>query len=119
MPIKSCSSSVTEATTDSAMFAEDRSDKSQYVANPVMRQSDGAATVASSAADTGTSAKAVASTSMLPTSSSRLDNYRLQVTTVLLLYWIVYFLVKIKFYKKKWIARVEIIILNTNVTCEK
>jgi hypothetical protein len=82
MSIKSCSSTVTEATTDSAMFAEDRSDKSQYVANPVMRQIEVA--TAAMAVDEGKSpsppAKSAAATAQMPVAAaSRLDNYRLQV----------------------------------------
>jgi hypothetical protein len=79
MSIKSCSSTVTEATTDSAMFAEDRSDKSQYVANPVMRQIEVA--TAAMAVDEGKSAKPAAATAQTPAATaSRLDNYRLQVS---------------------------------------
>jgi hypothetical protein len=82
MSIKSCSSTVTEATTDSAMFAEDRSDKSQYVANPVMRQIEVATAVL--ALDEGKPpsppAKSAAATAQLPAATSRLDNYRLQVS---------------------------------------
>ncbi len=79
MSIKSCSSTVTEATTDSAMFAEDRSDKSQYVANPVMRQIEVA--TAAMAVDEGKSAKPAAATAQPPAAAtSRLDNYRLQVS---------------------------------------
>jgi hypothetical protein len=79
MSIKSCSSTVTDATTDSVMFAEDRSDKSQYVANPVMRQSE-AVIPPSVAVDGGLPPKSNGGASLVPGASSRLDNYRLQVS---------------------------------------
>jgi hypothetical protein len=61
------------------MFAEDRSDKSQYVANPVMRQNENMApTVAAATAATST-ALAANKINAQPISSSRIDNYKLQV----------------------------------------